>query len=83
MTNKGVGPNGRHPFLFEESSGDRLMIRALALLLCLGSLAGCGDSGNDSAIGGLTADEAAQLNEAASMLDVSNNPRAPANLSSP
>jgi hypothetical protein len=59
-----------------------MIIRALALLLCLGSLAGCGDSGDDSAIGGLTADEAAQLNDAASMLDVSNNPPVQANVSS-
>ena len=70
------------PLFLWKDAGDRMIIRALALLLCLGSLAGCGDSGDDSAIGGLTADEAAQLNDAASMLDVSNNPRVQANVSS-
>ena len=70
------------PLFLWKDAGDRVIIRALALLLCLGSLAGCGDSGDDSAIGGLTADEAAQLNDAASMLDVSNNPPVQANVSS-
>jgi|GEM_PF-948105 hypothetical protein len=70
------------PLFLWKDAGDRMIIRALALLLCLGSLAGCGDSGDDSAIGGLTADEAAQLNDAASMLDVSNNPPVQANVSS-
>ena len=70
------------PLFLWKDAGDRMIIRALALLLCPGSLAGCGDSGDDSAIGGLTADEAAQLNDAASMLDVSNNPPVQANVSS-
>ncbi len=39
--------------------------------LALALLAGCGHSGNEPGVGGVTADEAAQLNNAAEMLDAS------------
>jgi hypothetical protein len=55
-------------------------IAILASLL----LAGCGDPGDESTtVGGLTADEAAQLNDAAEMLDVANHPPLPGNTQAP
>jgi hypothetical protein len=44
-------------------------------------LAGCDDPGDQPAGEMLMADEAAQLNEAAEMLDVSNAPASPSNTS--
>lgn len=44
----------------------RLIIVAAMVLLTA-----CGDPGDDPGAGGLTADEAAQLNDAAQMLDAS------------
>jgi hypothetical protein len=47
-------------------------------------LAGCGDAGDDGAkSGGLTADDAQQLNDAAAMLDVSERPALPTNTQAP
>jgi hypothetical protein len=44
-------------------------MRALPLLLAL-ALAGCGHRDDDAATGGLSPDEARQLNEAAASIDV-------------
>lgn len=57
----------RHPWLV-------LAIPALALL------ASCEDTGDEPGGQPLTADEVAQLNEAAEMLDVSNAPSPPSNI---
>jgi len=54
------------------------------MLLSLLMLAGCGDPGDESTtMGGLTADEAAQLNDVAEMLDVGNQPPLPVNTLAP
>ena len=59
--------------------------RTLVILLApLMLLAGCSDSGGDSSkAGGLTADDAQQLNDAAAMLDVGERPALPANVQAP
>ena len=43
----------------------------VAAALVLAALSGCGRRGGDQGVGGVTADEAAQLNNAAAMLDAS------------
>lgn len=56
---------------------------SIMILLSL-LLASCGDPGDESTtVGGLTADEAAQLNDAAEMLDVANHPPLPENTLAP
>ena len=46
------------------------MKRSLAVMAILGLLAGCGSKGDES-VGGVSPEEAAQLNNAAEMLDAS------------
>jgi hypothetical protein len=59
-------------------------IRAIIIIMALLPLAGCSDPGDESGtIGGLTADEAAQLNEAAEMLDIADHPPLPQNTQAP
>jgi hypothetical protein len=54
--------------------------RLLLMMAPLALLVGCGDPGDDGgAIGGLTADEAKQLDDAAEMLDTGNRPPLPTN----
>jgi len=44
---------------------------ATAVMLAIALLAGCGRGANEAGVGGVSADEAAQLNNAAEMLDAS------------
>lgn len=56
----------------------------MILIVPAALLAGCGDAGDDRAkAGGLTADDAQQLNDAAAMLDVSERPALPSNTQAP
>ena len=55
-------------------------MRSPAPLLALALLAGCGRGGSEPGVGGVTADEAAQLNHAAEMLDAGANLAAPDDL---
>lgn len=53
---------------------------ALIMTLPLSLLSGCSDpADNGGTVGGLTATEAEQLNDAAQMLDVGNRPPLPTN----
>jgi len=77
-----------HPFFFVRGTvswGGMKSFRTLMLLLApLMLLAGCSDSGGDSAkAGGLTADDSEQLNDAAAMLDVGERPALPTNVQAP
>lgn len=61
------------------------LFRALMIVtLPAALLTGCGDGADDNAkIGGLTADDAQQLNDAAAMLDITDRPPLPANTLGP
>ncbi len=61
------------------------LFRALMIMtLPAALLTGCGDGADESAkIGGLTADDAQQLNDAAAMLDITDRPPLPTNTQAP
>ena len=61
------------------------LFRALMIMMLPDALLiGCGNGADDSAkIGGLTADDAQQLNDAATMLDITDRPPLPTNTQAP
>lgn len=58
-------------------------VLTIAAAAALGLLTSCGDNSDEPAGSKLTADEAAQLNDAAEMLDASNAPALSANSVAP
>lgn len=61
------------------------LFRALMIMtLPAALLTGCGDGADSNAkIGGLTAEDAQQLNDAAAMLDITDRPQLPTNTQAP
>lgn len=62
----------------------KLLHTLMFIMLPAALLAGCGDGADDGArIGGLTADDAQQLNDAAAILDTGDRPPLPSNTQAP